>query len=87
MQLASVIIINLISDRSQKILNGILDQQGIAKNTHDLNNGSVQFEVVFSNDDETVRDDGYIYLYSDHILRFSPKYFYTEMLLNRPKRI
>ena len=73
MQLAIVIIIDHIFHRSQEILNGILDQQGIAKDTHDLSNRSVQFEVVSNNCDETVRDDGDMYLYSDCILRFSPK--------------
>jgi len=58
MQLAIVIITGLICPMSQEFLNGILDQQGIAKNTHDLNNRPVQFEVVFNNGDETVRDDG-----------------------------
>ena len=82
MQLAIVIIIGHIFHRSQEILNGTLDQQGIAKDTHDLSNRSVQFEVVFNNCDETVRDDGDMYLYSDCILRFSPKGFYTKMLLN-----
>lgn len=81
-QLRIVIIIGLICHRSQEFLNGILDQQGVAKDTHDLNDRPVQFEVVFNNGDETIRDDGDMYLYSDCILRFSPKGFDTEMLLN-----
>lgn len=53
-QLAIVIIRGIICHRSQELLDGILDQQGIAKNTHDLNNRSVQFEVVFNNSDKTL---------------------------------
>ena len=82
MQLAIAIIIGLIFPRSQEFLNGILDQQGITKDTHDLNNRSAQFEVVFNNSDKTVRDDGDMYLYADRILGFSPKGFDTEMLLD-----
>ena len=68
MQLAIVIIISLICKRSKEFFNGVIDQQGIAQDTHDLDNRSVQFEVVFNNSDETVRDDGDMYLYSDCIL-------------------
>ena len=82
MQLAIVIIIIPVCHRSQELLNGILDQQGIAKDAHDLNNRSVQFEVVFNNSDKTVRNNGDMYLYPDCILRFSPKRFDTKMLLD-----
>ena len=82
MQLAIVIITVIICHRRQEFLNGILDQQGIAKDAHNLNNRSVQFEVVFNNSDKTVRDNGDMYLYPDCILRFSPKRFDTKMLLN-----
>jgi hypothetical protein len=80
-QLAIVIIIGFYYT-SQKLVNGVLDQQRIAKDSHDFNNRSTQFEIVFNNCDETVRDDGDMDLYSHCILRFSPKGFYTEMLLN-----
>jgi len=82
MQLAIVIITVLICHRSQEFLNGVFDQKGIANDTHDLNNRSAQFEVVFNNGDETVRDDGDMYLYADCILRFSPKGFDTKMLFD-----
>lgn len=35
---------------------------------------------------KTVCDDGDMYLYSDCIFRFTPKGFYTEMLLNPFKK-
>jgi len=82
LQLAIVIITGLICQRSQEFLNWIFDQKGIAKDTHYLNNRSAQFEVVFNNGDQTVRDDGDMYLYPDCILRFSPKRFDTEVLLD-----
>jgi hypothetical protein len=82
MQLAIIIIIEFFCKRSQELLNGVLDQQGIAKDTHDFNDRSIQLKVMFNNGDKTVRDDGDVYLYSNSILRFSPKGFDTQMLLN-----
>ena len=82
MQLAIVINTGIFCHRGQELINGILYQQGIAKDAHDLNNRSVQFEVVFNNSDKTVRYNGDMYLYPDCILRFSPKRFDTKMLLN-----
>lgn len=82
MQLAIVIITGIFCHRGQELINGVLDQQGIAKDAHDLNNRSVQFEVMFNNSDKTVRYNGNMYLYPDCILRFSPKRFDTKMLLN-----
>lgn len=82
LKLAIVIIIGPICHRSQEFLNGILDQKGIAKDTHDLNNRPVQFKVVFNNGNETVRDDGDMYLYPDCIFRFSPKGFDTKVLFD-----
>lgn len=82
MQLAIVIITVLICPISQEFLNWIFDQEGIAKDTHDLNNRPAQLEVMFNNGDETVRDDGDMYLYPDCIFRFTPKGFDTKMLLD-----
>jgi hypothetical protein len=82
MQLAIIMIIGVISHSGQEFLNVVFDQQGVAKDTHDLNNRPVQFEFVFNNGDQAVRDDGHMYLYPDSILRFSPKRFDTEMLLD-----
>jgi len=81
-KLEIVVITGIICHRSQEFLNGILDQQGVAKDTHDLNDRPVQFEVMFNNGDQTIRDDGDMYLYADCIFRFSPKGFDTEMLLD-----
>jgi len=81
-RLGIVIIIIIICKWCQEFLNGILDQQGVAKYPHDLHDRPVQFEVVFNNGNETICDDGDMYLYSNSILRFSPKGFDAQMLLN-----
>lgn len=82
MQLVIVIIGGIICHRSQELLNGVFDQQGVAKDTHDLDDRSIKFEVVFNDCDQTVGDDSDMYLYFDSILRYSPKGFDSEMLLN-----
>ena len=82
MHLAIVIIRGIICHRGQELLNGILDQKGIAKDTHDLNNRPVLFEVMFNKGNKKVRYDSDIYLYPNCIFRFSPKRFNTKMLLD-----
>ncbi len=66
----------------QQVLDVILDQQGAPQYAHDLNNRPVQLEVVFDDTNDTVGDDCNVYLYTDSILRFSPKGFDSEMLFN-----
>lgn len=85
-QLTIIIIIGEICRWSQEFLDRILDQQGIAQDAHDFNDGPVQFEIVFNNSDKTVRDDGDMYLYPDCIFRFSPKGFDTKVLLDPFKK-
>jgi len=82
MQLAIVIITGIICYRNQELLNGVFDQKGIAKDTHDLGDRPAKFEVVFNDCDQTVRNDSDMYLYFDCIFRFSPKGFDSEMLHN-----
>ena len=48
--------------RNEKFLNVILGEQRTAQDSHDLHNGATEFEVVLNNTDETVRDDGDMYL-------------------------
>jgi len=82
MQLVIVVIVGCFIRRSQKLLNGVFDQQGIAKDTHNHDNWPTKFEVVFNNYDQAIGDDCKMYLYSDSVLRFSPKRLDTQMLLN-----
>lgn len=82
MQLTIAILIVHVCHRNQEFLDGIFDQQGIAKDTHDFNDRSIQLEVMFDNGDETIRDDSDMYLYPDCIFRFAPKRFDAKMLFN-----
>jgi hypothetical protein len=57
MQLGIVIIISSNCKWYQELLNGILDQQRVARFPHDLNDRPAQLEIMFNNGNETVRDD------------------------------
>ena len=76
-------IINLIIGTSrEQLLDAVFDQQGAAQNSHDLEDSSVEFEVVLDNSDETIGDDGNMDLYSNGVLGFAPKGFDFEMLFD-----
>ena len=66
----------------KEFLNAVSGKHGLAKDTHNFNDWSANFEFVFNDCNETVCDDCNVYLYSDCVLRFSPKLFDLEMLLN-----
>ena len=72
----------LLLDWLKEFLNAVSGKHGLAKDTHNFNDWSANFEVVFNDCNETVCDDCNVYLYSDCVLRFSPKLFDSEMLLN-----
>ena len=50
--------------------------------THDLEYGPDNLEVVLDDGNEAVGDDGNMDLYANSIFRFSPKSFDLEMLLD-----
>jgi len=82
MELVISIIIVPLWASSQELFNRILNQQGVSKYSHYLDNRSSNFEVIFNNSDKTVSYDGNMYLYTDCIFRFAPKRLNTKMLLN-----
>ena len=52
------------------------------KDAHNLEDGSVQFEVMFKDGDKAVGDDGDVNLYPHGILAVAPETFDSEMLLD-----
>lgn len=53
-----------------------------AKDTHDFNNRSTKFKVMFNNTNEAVSDDCHMDLYPDCILGFAPESLDLKMLLD-----
>ena len=72
----------LLFEWLKEFLNAVSGKHRLAKDTHNLDDWSANFEVVFNDCNETVCDDCNVYLYSDCVLGFSPKLFDLEMLLN-----
>lgn len=54
----------------------------LAKDSHDFDNGSIEFEVMFNDANKAVSDDCHMDLYSDCILRFTPESLDLKMLLD-----
>lgn len=57
-------------------------EQRTAQDSHDFNNGTTNLHVMFNDANETVCDDGNMYLNTDCILGFTPKGLDAEMLLD-----
>lgn len=66
----------------KEFLNAVSGKHGVAKDKHNFDDRSTNFEVVFNDCNETVYDDCNVYLYSDCVLGFSPKSFDLKVLLN-----
>ena len=66
----------------KQISNIILGKQRTAQDSHDFHDGAVDLQVMFDNANETICDDGNVYLNTDCILGFSPKGLDPEMLFN-----
>lgn len=81
-ELSLVILRLLLSQRFEELLDGVLDKQGTTQDAHDLNHWSTQFEILFNDGNETVCNDGDMYLDADCICRSTPKRFDFKMLLN-----
>ena len=76
------VIHSLIMSVFKKFPQVVLNQQRTSKDAHDLEDRSVQFEVVLNDGNETVCDDGDVNLYAHRIFRLSPELFDTEMLFD-----
>ena len=75
-------IAHIILPSIEKFQKVVLDQQGTAKDAHNLKDRSVQFEVVLDDGDKAICDDGDVNLYPHGILAVAPETFDAEMLLD-----
>lgn len=57
----------------EKLHDVILGEKGTSQDSHDLHNRTPEFEVVFDNADETVCDNGDMYLDTHRIFTCPPK--------------
>lgn len=68
--------------RDEKFRDIIFSEQGTTKDSHDLHDGSPNFEVMLKDSDKTVCDDGNVNLNAYSIVALSPKKLDSEMLIN-----
>lgn len=66
----------------EEFFNPIFCKQRSAKDSHDLHDRAIEFEVMFNDSNKIVGNDSHMDLDADGILRFSPKGLDLEMLLN-----
>ena len=76
------LIVLLLLERLKQVSDIVRGKCRFAKDAHDLKHWSINLEVVFDGGNETVCDDGDVYLYSYRIFRLTPESFDLEMLLN-----
>jgi len=76
------LIVLLLLERLKQVSDVVQGKCRLAKDTHDLKHRSVNLEVMFDDGNETVCDDGDVYLYSYRIFRLTPESFDLEMLLD-----
>ena len=69
-------------DGLKQVLYTVRGECRFAKYAHNLEHWSPDFEVVLNDGNETVRDDGDVYLNSHSVLRLSPKPLDLKMLLD-----
>ena len=71
-----------LSERLEQVLNAVHGERRLTKDTHDFKDGPANLEVMLNDGNETVGDDGHVYLYADRIFRFSPETLDLEVLLD-----
>ncbi len=77
-----IIVRGLVVDVKEEFLGRVFGMQRATKDAHDLNNRSVELDVVLDDSHEAVGDDDHMYLNADNVLRFVTKGLDSEVLLN-----
>ena len=81
-ELPVILYASLHLEGHEQVTDAICGECGLAKDTHNLNDRSTDFEVVFDDGHETVGDDCDVYLYPDGIFGLTPEPLDLEVLLN-----
>ena len=76
------LVVLLLLERLKQVSDIVRGKCRLAKDTHNLKHWSVNLEVVFDDGNETICDDGDVYLYSYRIFRLTPESFDLEMLFD-----
>ena len=71
-----------ILERLEQIMDAVHGERRLAKDSHDLEDGSANLKIMLNDGNEAVGDDGHVYLYADCIFGFSPETLDLEVLLD-----
>ena len=77
-KLPVIVLFILYEGMIEKFVDVILNKQRMFKDSHDLND----LIIMFNDTNETLRDDGNVYLSTNCILGFTPKSLDPEILFN-----
>lgn len=78
----SIIRLDGLFERLEQVMDVIHGERRLAKDSHDLEDGSANLKVMLNDGNEVVGDNGHVYLYADCVFRFSPKALDLKMLLD-----
>ena len=81
-ELSFIRILCLLFGRSEQVLDAVSCECRFSKDTHGFNDRPANLKVMLNDGNETVGDDGNVYLYAHGILRLAPKTLDLEMLLD-----
>ena len=62
MKLPVICFLCLLSERFKEVTDAVCGERRLAKDTHDFEDGPANLEVVLDDGNETVGDDGHVYL-------------------------
>ena len=82
LELTIRLVVLLLLERLKQVSDIVRGKCRLAKDTHNLKHWPVNLEVVFDDGNETICDDGDVYLYSYRIFRLTPESFDLEMLFD-----
>ena len=71
-----------LSEGPEKVADAVRGECRLSQDAHDFEDWPANFEVVLDDGNETICDDGNVYLYPNGIFGFSPETFDLKMLLN-----
>lgn len=81
-ELSVIRFFHLLLERLEQVNDAVRGECRLAKDAHDFDDRPANLEVVFDDSNETVGDDGNVYLDTHCVLGLSPKSFDLKMLLD-----
>ena len=78
----SIIRLDILLERLKQALDVVHSESRLTQDAHDFKYWPANLEVMRNDGNESVGDDGHMYLNTDCVIGFSPETLDLEMLLN-----